>query len=65
MYQYLDVAPASKAMPKARQRVAKLQMVVDFTVGHESNRAVLGLERLLTPTDIDDRETPHRQPDPR
>ena len=65
VHQHLDVGPTSEVVATISQLPTQRFEIVDLAVGDEMDFAVLTLDRLLSPVDVDDREPAHRKTDAR
>ena len=51
-------------MPQRLELLLQVREVVDFAVGNQLNLTGLVRERLLTAREVDNRQPPHREPNP-
>src|SRR6266571_6957258 len=61
MYYRLCIALRSKVMPALLQFFLKLTVVIDFSIKDNQDTLIFVKNRLMTPSEIDNRKTPHAQ----
>src|SRR6266567_491427 len=61
MYNRLCIAFRSKVMPALLQFFLKLTVVIDFSIKDNQDTLIFVKNRLMTPSEIDNRKTPHAQ----
>src|SRR6266516_5989611 len=61
MYNRLCIALRRKVMPAFLQFFLKRTIVIDFSIKDHKNTPIFVKNRLMTPSEIDNRKTPHAQ----